>query len=67
VLVVLSVATGVGLVAISTAEAASQSVRVSKPATSQASYPSSSQANVPANCIRQECGKLWCWSMNGKH
>ncbi len=22
---------------------------------------------VPANCIRQECGKLWCWNMgNGK-
>lgn len=18
---------------------------------------------VPANCIRQECGKLWCWQM----
>jgi hypothetical protein len=21
---------------------------------------------VPANCIRQECGKLWCWQMNNK-
>ena len=20
---------------------------------------------VPANCIRQECGKLWCWQMGG--
>jgi len=20
---------------------------------------------VPANCIRQECGKLWCWNMSG--
>ena len=20
---------------------------------------------VPPNCIRQECGKLWCWQMNG--
>jgi hypothetical protein len=20
---------------------------------------------VPANCIRQSCGKLWCWQMNG--
>ena len=19
---------------------------------------------VPANCIRQECGKLWCWQMS---
>jgi hypothetical protein len=23
---------------------------------------------VPANCIRQSCGKLWCWQMGGgKH
>jgi hypothetical protein len=22
------------------------------------------QEPVPANCIRQECGKLWCWQMN---
>ena len=20
---------------------------------------------VPANCIRQSCGKLWCWNMSG--
>jgi hypothetical protein len=20
---------------------------------------------VPANCIRQSCGKLWCWQMGG--
>lgn len=20
---------------------------------------------VPPNCIRQECGKLWCWQMGG--
>jgi hypothetical protein len=20
---------------------------------------------VPANCIRQSCGKLWCWQMSG--
>jgi hypothetical protein len=20
---------------------------------------------VPANCVRQECGKLWCWQMSG--
>ena len=38
-----------------------------------ASYASSNTANmsraqqepVPANCIRQECGKLWCWQMGG--
>jgi hypothetical protein len=22
---------------------------------------------VPPNCIRQECGKLWCWQMGNKH
>jgi hypothetical protein len=20
---------------------------------------------VPPNCVRQECGKLWCWQMSG--
>jgi len=20
---------------------------------------------VPPNCLRQECGKLWCWQMKG--
>ena len=25
--------------------------------------PAPQASNVPANCIRQECGKLWCWSM----
>ena len=23
----------------------------------------SSSSDVPANCVRQECGKLWCWQM----
>ena len=34
---------------------------------SYASNASHAQANepVPANCIRQECGKLWCWQMSG--
>jgi hypothetical protein len=22
---------------------------------------------VPPNCVRQECGKLWCWKMNSAH
>ena len=38
------------------------------------SYASSNSAQmsraaeqpVPANCIRQECGKLWCWQMGHK-
>ena len=24
-----------------------------------------STSDVPSNCIRQECGKLWCWQMGG--
>jgi hypothetical protein len=41
-----------------------------------ASYASASSNNsqmsraaeqpVPPNCIRQECGKLWCWQMGHK-
>jgi hypothetical protein len=41
------------------------------------SYASASSSNssqmsraaeqpVPPNCIRQECGKLWCWQMGHK-
>ena len=39
---------------------------------SSASSSNSSQVSraaeqpVPANCIRQECGKLWCWQMGHK-
>ena len=25
-----------------------------------------SEQPVPPNCIRQECGKLWCWQMGHK-
>ena len=39
---------------------------------SNASYSSNASAPmsraeepVPANCIRQSCGKLWCWQMKG--
>jgi hypothetical protein len=32
-------------------------------ASSNASQMSRAQEPVPANCIRQECGKLWCWQM----
>ena len=24
-----------------------------------------STGDVPVNCIRQACGKLWCWQMSG--
>lgn len=32
---------------------------------SNASQVSRAEEPVPANCIRQSCGKLWCWQMNG--
>ena len=32
-------------------------------ASSNASKTSQAQEPVPANCIRQACGKLWCWNM----
>jgi hypothetical protein len=40
-------------------------------ATASSSYASSNSPQmsraaeqpVPPNCIRQECGKLWCWQM----
>jgi hypothetical protein len=34
-------------------------------ASSNVSQTSRAQEPVPANCIRQECGKLWCWQMGG--
>jgi hypothetical protein len=40
--------------------------------TSHSSYSSNASAPVsraeepvPSNCIRQSCGKLWCWQMRG--
>ena len=32
---------------------------------SNASQVSRAEEPVPANCIRQSCGKLWCWQMKG--
>jgi hypothetical protein len=33
---------------------------------SQAAAPMSrAEEPVPPNCIRQSCGKLWCWQMKG--
>ena len=34
-------------------------------ASSNASQMSRAEEPVPANCIRQSCGKLWCWQMGG--
>ena len=35
----------------------------------QASYrsaPVSRASQTPANCIREACGRLWCWHMRGE-
>jgi hypothetical protein len=46
------------------------SVAASADHRANASYASNAsqsraQESVPANCIRQSCGKLWCWQMSG--
>jgi hypothetical protein len=48
----------------SNAASANQRANVSY-ASSNVSQTSRAQEPVPANCIRQECGKLWCWQMGG--
>ena len=53
--------------------AASANTRSNVSYSSSNSYASSGSSQmsraaeqpVPANCIRQECGKLWCWQMGG--
>ncbi len=52
---------------ISHAASANQRANVSYSSASSNSSPMSSRAEapVPDNCIRQECGKLWCWQMKG--
>ena len=48
--------------------AASASQRANASYASSYSTPVSRAAEqpVPPNCIRQECGKLWCWQMGHK-
>jgi hypothetical protein len=45
--------------------AASADHRANASYASNASPVSRAQDSVPANCIRQSCGKLWCWQMSG--
>jgi hypothetical protein len=37
----------------------------SKAYSSPSGSPGAQTSAVPANCIRQACGKLWCWEMRG--
>ena len=48
------------------AASANQRANVSYAAPNNSSQTSRAQEPVPANCIRQECGKLWCWQMGNK-
>jgi hypothetical protein len=50
---------------ISNAASAGQRVNVSYASSNASQMSSRAQEPVPANCIRQECGKLWCWQMSG--
>jgi hypothetical protein len=67
-IVVASLAALFAISSSSSGNAASVSQRAN------ASYASSNSSQmsraaeqpVPPNCIRQECGKLWCWQMGHK-
>ena len=73
----LSVAAGlaallfVSLTSIGNAASAYQSANVSNSSSNGPYSPANANMSraeepVPANCIRQSCGKLWCWQMNNK-
>jgi hypothetical protein len=64
-IVVASLAALLAISNSSNGNAASAQQRVDVSYAANASPTSRAQEPVPANCIRQECGKLWCWQMNG--
>jgi hypothetical protein len=66
-IVVASLAAVLAISNSSNANAASaqQRVNVSYASSNASQMSRAQQEPVPANCIRQECGKLWCWQMNG--
>lgn len=45
--------------------AKSYSIKSYSTATNQ-SKAATSGSGVPANCIRQACGSLWCWKMGNQ-
>lgn len=51
---------------ISSGTAASADTKVNASYRSNTSSQTASADDVPANCVRQSCGKLWCWQMRGK-
>jgi multidrug resistance efflux pump len=50
---------------ISMAASANQKANASYASSNSSQMSRAQQEPVPANCVRQECGKLWCWQMNG--
>jgi hypothetical protein len=66
---VRSLSAAVGLTAFLLLSNISGGIAASADHRANASYPSNSsqmsraEEPVPANCIRQSCGKLWCWQM----
>jgi len=64
-IVVASLAALLAISNSSSGNAASVSQRAN--ASSNSSQMSrAAEQPVPPNCIRQECGKLWCWQMGHK-
>jgi hypothetical protein len=61
----------VGLTAVlvlsgmSSGNAASSGTKTYTNISSSSNVSRASTSDVPPNCIRQSCGKLWCWQMGG--
>jgi len=53
----------IGNAAESYRSASSTYASASAPYSSANANASRAEEPVPANCVRQECGKLWCWQM----
>lgn len=50
---------------IGLAASANQRAHASYASSNSSQMSRAQQEPVPANCVRQECGKLWCWQMSG--
>jgi hypothetical protein len=48
------------------AASANQRANVSYASSNSSQMSRAAEQPVPPNCIRQECGKLWCWQMGHK-
>jgi hypothetical protein len=48
------------------AASANQRANVSYASSNSSQMSRAAEQPVPPNCIRQECGKLWCWQMGNK-